>query len=88
MRITFLVVGWICVMIPTPLLLYVGAVDWFFRDGMGPKSVSSTGAVAFSRFWRDFQHPFLYGFPIIVLGAVCLCIGLFAGRRRAQTLVA
>jgi hypothetical protein len=74
MRIALLIIGLLCSLTAGGFLLFWAGIDWFFRDGMGPDSVRSSGFDALSRFWSDFRFPFYYCFPIIIFGIGCICL--------------
>jgi hypothetical protein len=52
---------------------------WFFRDGLGPDSVTSTGLVA----WRRFGSDMLFPASICILISI-IAIGFFWWRQRAH----
>jgi hypothetical protein len=83
MRIALFIVSLFCMLIPTCLLVAWAFIDCFFRDGMGPKSVSSGGFDALARFWWDFKFPFYYYAPIILVGIGCTYLS-WPHRRNAK----
>lgn len=81
-RLTYLLgvvkaLGYTCVSVAALFLLYAASTCWFFRDGLGPDSVTSSGGLAWSRFFEDFRFAFLIGAPILLFGLWCI----FRGRR-------
>jgi hypothetical protein len=64
--------GYICISVSSLFLLYAAASSWFFRDGLGPDSVTSSGSVAISRFWHDFHGALYFGIPVLVVGIWCV----------------
>jgi hypothetical protein len=53
--------------------------SWFFRDGLGPGFIPTTGWTAFGRFWQGF------GVPLAIGAAETLAITMIF-RRRLSTL--
>lgn len=45
---------------------------WFFRDGLGPESVNSSGTVAVGRALADGWHMLLPGISLLCVGVVLL----------------
>jgi len=45
---------------------------WFFRDGLGPGSITSTGNAALSRFWEGFRLSLIVTIPLGVIGGCCM----------------
>ena len=61
-----------CVSLAGLFLAYATFTCWFFRDGLGPDSVTSSATLAWSRFWEDFRFAFLIGAPILLFGLWCI----------------
>jgi len=55
------------------------AACWFFRDGLGPGSITSTGGAALSRFWEGFRLSLIVTVPLGAIGGCCI------GWRRRRT---
>jgi hypothetical protein len=66
------ILGFFCVSLASLFLAYATFTCWFFRDGMGPDSVESSGSLAWSRFWQDFRFALLIGTPILFFGLWCI----------------
>jgi protein-S-isoprenylcysteine O-methyltransferase Ste14 len=81
MRVALLIIGLLCILTTGGFLLFWAGIDWLFRDGMGPDSMSSSGLAAWSRFWSQFRDPFYYCFPIIIFGVGCVCVYWMTGRK-------
>jgi len=61
-----------CIALCSVFLLVAALADWCFRDGLGPDSVTSSGFVAWARFWRDFRFALAFASPVVVLAAWCI----------------
>ena len=66
------VAGYLCALPASVFLAYITYIFWFFRDGMGPDSVESSGSLAWSRFWEDFRFALEIGAPILLFGLWCI----------------
>jgi hypothetical protein len=66
------VLGYLCIFLASLFLAYATVICWFFRDGLGPDSVTSSGGLAWSRFWEDFRFASLIGAPILLFGLWCI----------------
>lgn len=61
------------------LLGWCSLLTWFFRDGLGPGMVSSTGWLAWQRFAEDFTKDKDLRVALVYLAAVVV-IGYFGAR--------
>jgi len=48
------------ILLASAFLVFEAIVHWFFRDGMGPDSITSHGVDALSRFWSDFWTVYVF----------------------------
>jgi len=66
-----------CLALGSVFLLMDALTAWFFRDGLGPDSVSSSGFGAWGRCWQGFRLALAFAAPVLAIAAWC------AGRNRA-----
>lgn len=64
--------GYWCVGLASLFLAYASTVGWFFRDGLGPNSVQTSGIAAWLRFWDQFRFALLMAAPVLLFGLWCL----------------
>jgi hypothetical protein len=66
------ILGYLCIALGIVFLLGTALAAWFFRDGLGPDSVTSSGFLAWGRFWRDFRFALAFAAPVLAVGAWCI----------------
>lgn len=65
-------IGYLCVVIASLFLVCAATTGWFFRDGLGPDSIPTSGSLAWSRFWGEFRFALLIGAPVLLFGVWCI----------------
>jgi hypothetical protein len=63
--------AYICMIVAVDFLLAAAGAAWLFRDGLGPESVTSSGFVAWARFWREFWVALVFAAPVLLFGLWC-----------------